>query len=195
MNISRLLIVLIVLVTVACAGPRSGEGGPKDNTYEGYTVNLEVVDGKLVVTSVAQGDDSSGKANGWVGFARGTHGTIEFALKDYKTRKKCTGNPADSAEWVLTTIALSKKGEVSTQKGERFGERQNGWIQNAFPGIDENGYLIRDMDLRRATASQVLVDLNNNNGNRIAYYEIEVRRCDGTGQPLKTDPGIGNKGK
>jgi hypothetical protein len=194
MNISRLMILGLVLATTACAAPPNGMGGPRNNTYEEYFVWIKVVDGKVTL-SPAQGDDSQGKADGWVGFAKGTHGRIVFAFEDYATRRKCTGNPADSAEWVLTTIALSKKGTESTQKGKNFGERQTGWIQSSFPGIDEKGYLIKDMDLRRATADQVLVDINDNNGRQVAYYEIEIRRCDGTGSPLKTDPGIGNKGK
>jgi len=195
MNTSKLLILGIVLAITGCAGPRNEQNGPKPNTYEEYFVMLEVVDGKLVITSPAQGDDAQGKANGWVGFGRDTHGRIVFAFKDYLTRSRCTGNPADSAEWVLTTVALSKKGDPSTQKGKGFGERQSGWIRHAFPGIDENGYLIKDMDLRRASAFEVLVDANNNSGKQTAYYELEARRCDGTGEPLKADPGIGNKGK
>lgn len=195
MNISRLLMLGIVLVITGCAGPRNGGDGPVQNTYEEYFVMLEVADGKLVITSPPQGDESRGKVNGWVGFAKGTHGRIVFALKDYQTRNKCTGNPADSAEWVLTTIVLSKKGNENTQKGQGFGESQTGWIQKSFPGIDEYGYLIKHLDLKNARAAEVLVDSNDNNGKQTAYYEIEARRCDGTGEALKVDPGIRNGGR
>lgn len=195
MKTTSVLILGIVLIITGCASPRSGEDGPVYNSYEEYFVMLKVDGGKLVIASPAQGDESRGKANGWVGFAKGTHGRIVFAFEDYQTRMKCTDNKADSAEWVLTTIALSKTGNASTQKGRGFGTSQTGWVQNAFPGINKNGYLVKDVDLRNARSAEALLNNNSNNGKQVAYYEIEARRCDGTGEPLKVDPGIGNGGR
>jgi hypothetical protein len=146
------------------------------------------------VTSPPQGDDTSGRQNGWVGFARGKHGLIRFAMAEYPEKNSCTDDPETSAEWVLTEVVLSKDGDKKNQKGKDFGERLHGWIVSAFPTLSVNGYLVNEpVDTARTFAT--LVNINNNAGQQMAFYQIEVQRCDGTGKPVRTDPGIGNRGK
>ncbi|HET6564590.1 MAG TPA: hypothetical protein VFG52_04185 [Xanthomonadales bacterium] len=162
--------------------------------FEEYTVNLVVDSGKLEIDSPPQGDDTENKKNGWVGFARGKYGTITFALPGYREKPNCTDDPETSAEWVITEVVLSKFGNKNDQKGRNFGEKQTGWITHSFPTLSEDGYLVNE-GISTARASAVLIDVNNNSGREMAFYQIEVRRCDGTGTPLRSDPGVGNGGR
>ena len=191
---SMVSIICILLILVGCAPLNDGTSDPRANSYEAFTVEMEAEDGKIVILSKAQGSDNNNKQKGWVGFAKGTHGIITFNLIDANNKTSCDSDPANSAEWVITQVALSKKGDPATEKGERFDSRQNGWIQNAFPGIDKNGILF-DESIETARTSAVLVNANNNSGYQAAYYRIQAERCDGTGSPIETDPSIGNRGR
>lgn len=186
---------VVVLMLAACSpGPiRVQNNEASSRSFEEYTVDLEVINNKLEVTSDPQGTEADGKQKGWVGFAKGNHGIIRFVLKGEAGKTGCTDDVETSAVWVITRVALSKFGDKDTQKGVRFGREQDGWIAHAFPTISPDGYLVNE-PINKAQTSAVLLNVNNNNGPQTAYYEIEVRRCDGVGGPLRTDPGIGNRG-
>jgi len=194
MKIQVMMLMALLLLTACSPTPgriQNDEAFSENN--KDFPVELDVIDGELVVTSPPQGDDSTGKQNGWVGFPQGSHGLIRFKLKGEEGKIGCTNDPKTSAEWVMTQVVLSKFGDKETQKGEKFGTRQTGWIARAFPTISESGYLVNE-SISTAQTSAVLINLNNNNGQQMAFYEIEVQRCDGSGEPLRTDPGIGNRG-
>lgn len=196
MKIQLALVLAMALLLAACSSspPRAMNDLVKSDDFEQYLVNLVVDDGELKVVSPPQGDDAQGKKDGWVGFARGKYGIITFALPDHLERPKCTADPATSAEWVMTEVVLSKDGNRNDQKGKNFGDRLTGWIVNAYPTLSEDGYLVNE-SVGTARSFAVLMNVNNNSGRQMAFYEIEVRRCDGTGTPLRTDPGIGNGGR
>jgi len=193
-QIMALIAVALLLVSCSPAPIQIQNDAALSRNFEEYTVELKVVDGKLEVISDPQGDDVTGKNKGWVGFARGTHGIIRFVLLGEEGKTGCTDDPGTSAEWVMTQVALSQSGNRTTQKGRDFGDRPPNWMAKEFPTISVNGYLVNE-PTSTAKTSAVLINVNGNSGRMMAFYEIEVSRCDDPGVKLKTDPGIGNAGR
>lgn len=196
MKVQVVTLLAVALLLTACSpGPiRMQDVQALSKNYRDFTVIVEVIDGKRVELSAPQGDDAQGKQKGWVGFARGEYGIIRFATTEYPEKTECTEHSDTTAEWVLTEVVLSRDGDKKDQKGEDFGERLHGWIVNAFPTLSVNGYLVKE-PIDSAQTSAVLINANNNAGQQMAFYQIEVQRCDGEGDPIRTDPGIGNRGK
>lgn len=187
---------LITLVAVSCTllsgcAPMGRAG----QTFVPYGVILQpnIAANKLDIVSPAQGWESAGKQNGWVGFYPGTHGAITFTLNELPSKGACTDNPDTSATWVITKIYLTKNGNPQTQKGNNFGTSQTGWIENAFGQMDPTNGEVLNVAKSNAGTSFVLEDLNNDNSQRTAYYQITAARCS-DGFELTTDPGIGNGG-
>jgi hypothetical protein len=197
MKIQMVFVTVLALLLTACSPspPRAAYPEAFSDDFEEYVVLLEVKDGKLAIISEPQGDDARGRKNGWVGFAKGKFGTITFAMKDYETKTACTNEPATRAEWVLTKLMLTTWEDANTEKGEKFGSRQKGWLRKAFPTLNNDYGVAVNEGITTAQTSTVLLNANNNNGQQTAYYEITASRCDGVGDPLVTDPAIRNGGR
>jgi hypothetical protein len=148
----------------------------------------------LDIITPAQGWESAGKNNGWVGFYPDTHGAITFAMNELPARNTCTDDPETSAAWVITKFYLTKNGKPQTQKGNNFGTNQTGWIENAFRQMNPANGEVLNVTKDDGKTSFVLEDLNNDRSARTAYYQISATRCS-DGFTLVTDPGIGNGGR
>lgn len=195
----RKLTHLLILVSVAglltgCASTQSLN--LLGNDFKAFTVVVvpNVAENRLDIITPPQGLDSSGKQNGWVGFERGSYGTILFTLNELPSRPRCHTDPALSAEWVLTLVQLTKTGNPTTQKGSNFGSKQEGWIENAIPQMDPADGIAYEKTKNNGLTSFMLANLNNNSGRKDGYYQIKAKRCT-DGFELATDPGWGNGGR
>jgi hypothetical protein len=195
MKMQHILVMIIALLCAACASPPR-EINILSSNFENYTVilrpNPKAQSPVLEIVSPAQGFESDGKKNGWVGFSRGKNGTILFTLDALPSKPLCTDDPANSAEWVISKVELTKNGNPQTEKGNIFGTPETGWIESAFPQMNSSNGVIEDPAI--GSIAVVVQNLNNNNGAMTAYYQITARRCS-DGYELKTDPGLRNGGR
>ena len=193
MKIQHFMVMTVTIFCAACAGPRM-EIDLLSSDFENYQVVLEPdVELKLLkVITPAQGWEKDGKNAGWVGFARGKNGTITFTLNALPVKPVCTADAANSAEWVISKVELSKNGNPQSQKGSNFGTNQKGWIEDAFPQMNPDNGVIKGGGT--GTIAVVVQDLNNHRGGQTGYYQVTAKRCS-DGLELVTDPGFGNGGR
>jgi hypothetical protein len=186
--------ILTMIVVVACTACATTTINLLSTDFESYTVILTPNLGTNVLDIVTgpQGSDSVGKQNGWVGFALDKNGTITFTMNALPSKSVCTGVADTTAEWVISKIELTKTGIPATQKGINFGTAQNGWIETAFPQMDESNGNVDAVGI--GTISVVVQNLNNNIGMQNSYYRITAERCS-NGDELMADPGVGNGGR
>lgn len=194
----KYLIACLLLAStwlVGCAPMPNGTetNGPE---FQPYTVVLEpnLTTNTLDVITPAQGWESAGKQNGWVGFYPETYGAILFTMNELPIKNACTSDSTTTAQWVITKFELTKNGNPQTQKGNNYGTNQTGWIANAFPQMNPANGEALNVSKAEGRISFLLEDLNNDTSQRTAYYQITATRCS-DGYSLKTDPGLGNGGR
>lgn len=172
-----------------------------DPDYRGYEVVFapkqnDSGDWILDVLSKPQGwEAGSGnpeKKNGYVGFEPHTSGSITLRLQQEPLPSKCDTDTDESADWVITGIALSMSGNRNTQKGMNFGDNQSGWLTKAFCPVDDNG-IVLSVPKEEGVVSFLVKNFNNNNGRQWAYYQVTATRCS-DGETAVTDPGWQNGG-
>jgi hypothetical protein len=192
------LSLIILLVATACV-PGSRTENVVASKYRPYTVVLQPKNTpgnqELEVKSGPQGYGKGGKKNGFVGFDSGEYGTITFTLKGEEAGDQCS--PKGSANWVITRIAFSDSGNTTTEKGDNFNAEQDDWLVNAFPGVDKDTGVLYEEDKEDGISSVAIFDWNDHPaawGVKTAYYEVTATEC-ASGDEVKTDPGIVNKGK
>lgn len=194
----KFLISCVLFLAILLSGCRTAPADLDMSTtdFESYTVVLvpNLQTNQLDVISDAQGSDKDDKQKGWVGFARGKYGSINFALNELPAKSACTNNPATSADFVITKLELTKNGDPQIQKGKDFGTNQNGWIEKAFPQMNSANGVVIDVEKSKGSTSFVLENKNNDRSQRTAYYQITATRCSDD-LSLVTDPGIGNGGR
>lgn len=194
----KFLISCVLFLAILLSGCRTAPADLDMSTtdFESYTVVLvpNLQTNQLDVMTDPQGWDKDDKQKGWVGFARGKYGSVNFVLNELPSKSVCTDTPSTSADFVITKLELTKNGNPQTQKGKNFGTNQTGWIENAFSQMNPADGVVIDVDKSKGSTSYVLENKNNDRSQRKAYYQITVTRCSDD-LSLMTDPGIGNGGR
>ena len=167
--------------------PVSGKGNPKN-----YAVELTAAPGANTLKVHSSPMKCHNGKEGCAEFPKGSLGTITFQFMGDQKEKDCNTHPA--ANWVITKVELSATGNTSNDKGV-FGGLQPQWLLDAFPGVSETGLWYEEKN-DAASRSVVLIDLNNHEGEEIAYYQITASSCDKDNpKTINIDPMVRNGGK
>lgn len=194
----QILLILTVFLIAACAPQPVA---PAKGKIKNFGISLEAKPnpspGRVKILTKAQGSGKAGKKDGYVGFEEGESGVVLFKVKNGDFSATC----ADTAEWVITQVALTAFKDKNSDKGDEqtFGQPQPSWMQEAFPDIDpkKNGYVL-DVDKNDAQTFVVLRNDNAQEGEKLIYYRVTLTPCDdqdGKLKPLQTDPAIRNGGR
>ncbi len=184
--------LLLPLILISCA-PAKPVAPLRLGNLENYVVEFTAAPGATTLKVHSSPKTCANGKKGCIDFAKGKLGTITFQFKGVHTDRDC--NTIPRAHWVITKVELSDTGDTNTDKGV-FGGRQQPWLVDAFPGVDEtNGLLYEDTN-KKASRSVTFIDLNNHVGEKTIYYQVTASDC--ASDPPKTiniDPSVRNYGK
>jgi hypothetical protein len=190
-----LLIIMLFLIAACAPQPVA----PAKGKIKNFGISLEAKpnQGEVKILTKAQGFGNAGEKNGFVGFDQGESGGLLFMVKKEDLSATC----ADTAEWVITQVALTAFKDKNSDKGDdkTFDKPQPAWMKEAFPAIDpdKNGYVL-NVDKKDAQTFAIVQNDNAQEGERTIYYRVTLTPCDDQGgqlQPLQTDPAIRNGGR
>ena len=183
--------LLVPLMLTSCVSVNTGPMSRKGN-LENYVVEFTAAPGaKTLKVHSSPGKCHNGE-DGCVEFAQGRLGTITFQFMGDQKEKDCNTTPR--AQWVITQVQLSDKGDSNTDKGV-FGGSQPDWLVDAFPGVDARTGLLYESTNKEAARSVTLIDLNNHEGEKVIYYQVTASNCDAAPETIDIDPSVRNKGK
>lgn len=188
---------VVALVLTACQTPAPLSSG-NIQSLSNYGVTLKIAGNELKAASRPQGWNKNNKKDGYVGYGPGESGWIFFDLKKEDAGNTCaSADNGGDAEWVITGLYLSAYPETpnADEKGEKFGDPQPAWLQEAFPQVDlSDGSVFKVSDKNEGVTFLSLANANDQLGYKFIYYSVTVEECAGHGK-LKLDPGIGNGGR
>jgi hypothetical protein len=198
-----MVIGLLLLSTWGCTSMNVSTASIQSDRVD-YEVSLRPDLGQdlLVPTSPPQGWESSGEDDGYVGFEPDTYGDVIFVLEGEELGKtRCTNDVATSANWVITSIEITRFKHPQKKKGDKFGKSQRkswwnkGWLLKAYPNASEEGVFFRKSK-NQGIIYAAITNENNNDAKKpeLGWYQVEATRCS-DGHTVKTDPGVRNGGK
>ena len=193
----RLTVLIITVFLLAACAPQAV--APAKGKVKNFGISLEAKpnQGEVKILSKPQGAGKAGKKDGYLGYAQGESGSVLFNIKKEDLSDNCAG----SADWVITQIALTAKGDENSEKGDdtSWGTPQPDWLKLAFPGVDQQpGYVLDIQDKADAQTFAVVKNDNAQEGEKLVYYRVTLSPCDdqnGNLKPLKSDPAIRNGGR
>lgn len=194
---------ILLLSTLGCATTNFSTSSVVASRVD-YVVKLrpDVGMDKLVPITPAQGWESGGKEDGYVGFDIDTFGDVLFVLDGEELGKiQCTTDASTTATWVITSIEITRFKHPQKEKGDKFGQNQRknifskGWLLKSYPNASEDGVFFRKSK-NQGKIFAAITNENNNNARKpeLGWYRVGAMRCSDE-EPLFTDPGIGNGGR
>lgn len=195
MKIRLLMSIMIATTLGACSSQQVITKAMTTNKNFGVRLDPKPnpAPGRVNILSKAQGNSSTGKKNGFVGYARGEQGLTIFFIKNEDPANTC----ASGANWVITQLRLASQGNSTTEKGSNFGTGQDAWLALAFPGVNlSNGVLFPQSAGPQETTMLPVFAANQQSGRKNVYYEISLKPCGGDEDDvITTDPMWFNGGK
>jgi len=184
-------IILVLLILLGFNGCR-GIFGPQNLQLDQPTITLKANPGQNSLEPQNSHKCGDGHAPGCVQFDKKFLGTITFEIQNGPKDTTCSGKP--KPQWVITEVELTAD---ETAPGSGKGDYTKpipDWLTDAFPQTNSFTGVAWEASLTYGTSSAVIIDLNNHDGQKVAYYKVTAKNCDGS-QTLVTDPMVINKGK
>jgi len=185
-------IILILLILLGYTG-YVGVIAPANLQLDQPEIILKVNQGQLSLEPQNSHKCGAGDKPGCVQFDQKTLGTITFRIQNGPKDTGCNTPP--KPQWVITKVELTadELPPAGSGKGD-YSKPIPAWLSDAFPQINSLTGVVYEASLNFGTSSAVIVDLNNNDGEKIIYYKVTASSCQG-GQTLTTDPMVRNEGK
>jgi hypothetical protein len=185
-------VILALLVLLGYTG-YVGIVAPPNLTLEQPEIILKANAGQGKLEPQNSHKCAAGDKPGCVQFDKNTLGTITFRIQNGPKDTNCNTPP--KPQWVITKVELTadELPPAGSGKGD-YSKPIPAWLSDAFPQINSLTGVVYEASLNFGTSSAVIVDLNNNEGEKIIYYKVTATSCLG-GNVLVTDPMVRNEGE
>jgi len=184
-------IILILLILLGYTGYR-GIVGPQNLQLDEPEIILKANPGQNALEPQNSHKCGPGNAPGCVQFDKNFLGTITFRIQNGPKDTTCSGVP--KPQWVITEVELTADETAPGSGKGDFTKPIPDWLKDAFPQTNSLTGVAYETNITYGTSSAVIIDLNNNTGEKVAHYKVTAKDCEGS-QTLVTDPMVINKGK